>query len=295
VIPARLRDLSAPVRLAAFAAGLAVLGGVAALVGAATGGGRVVAADAHAQEAGSHQMGMSPAAVSRANGLAASAAGYTFVPERTTLPAGASTSFRFRIVDAHGHAQRAFDLDGGVRMHLIVVRRDFVGYQHLHPALGPDGTWSVPLTLAAAGAYRAFADFEVDGKKTVLGRDLFAPGDFAPAPLPAVASTQRVDGYSVALTHDELRAGKATELRFHVTRGGKAVPRFDTYVGQRGHLVALRAGDVSYLHVHPLAQGGAGEILFHIELPAAGSYRVFLQFKRNGVVHTAPFTLAVSR
>jgi len=36
-------------------------------------------------------------------------------------------------------------------MHLIVVRRDLTGYQHLHPTRDPQGTWSVPLALAAAG------------------------------------------------------------------------------------------------------------------------------------------------
>ncbi|MEK8109242.1 hypothetical protein NKG94_40115 [Micromonospora sp. M12] len=37
-------------------------------------------------------------------------------------------------------------------MHLIVVRRDLTGYQHLHPTMAKDGTWSVPLTLAQPGS-----------------------------------------------------------------------------------------------------------------------------------------------
>jgi hypothetical protein len=73
------------------------------------------------------------------------------------------------------------------------------------------------------------------------------------------------------------------------------VKTFEPYVGHRGHLVALRDGDLSYSHVHPLPEGGAGEIVFHTELPTAGSYRLFLQFKLAGVVHTAPFTVGVKR
>ena len=46
-------------------------------------------------------------------------------------------------------------------MHLIVVRRDLTGYQHLHPTMTPDGTWRVPLTLPDPGVWRAYADFTV--------------------------------------------------------------------------------------------------------------------------------------
>ncbi len=186
-------------------------------------------------------------------------------------------------------------MDGGVRLHLIVVRRDFAGYQHLHPVLQADGSWSVPITLSQPGVYRAFADFDVAGEKTVLGHDLFVAGRFAPQPLPASRRLSTADGYTVALSHATLHAAKETELRFMVTRKGTPVPSFQPYVGHRGHLVALREGDLAYSHVHPLPAGAAGEIVFHTELATAGRYRLFLQFKTHGLVHTAPFTIAVLR
>jgi hypothetical protein len=290
----RVRDLGAPARLAIFAAGLALVGGLAALAGAATGHGRVTAKDA-ADGAEMAMTEMSPAAQSRASGLSSVAGGYTFAPVQTTLTAGKPSTFRFRILDARGRATHAFDVDGGVRVHLIVVRRDFVGYQHVHPKPQPDGSWSVPLTLAAPGAYRAYADFEVGGTKTVLGHDLFVAGAFTPAPLPAVRNTVRADGFEIALTHAVLRANEATKLRFAISRNGQPVQSFDNYVGHRGHLVALRDGDLSYSHVHPEPDAEVGEIVFHTQLPSAGSYRLFLQFKVDGVVHTAPFTVEVAR
>jgi hypothetical protein len=292
---ARFRDLGAPARLAVFVAVLALIGGVAALAGAATGRGRT----APPVHGGGANMQMethtSAAAQSRASGLASTAAGYTLVPGRSTLPLAKQTNFRFRILDSRGAAVRKLDLDGGVRLHLIVVRRDFAGYQHLHPALEPDGSWSVPLTLSAPGVYRAFADFDVAGKKTVLGRDLFVPGSFTPRRLPAPVSTVGADGFTVALAHAGLHAGRETELRFTVARNGRPVPTFQPYVGHRGHLVALRDGDLAYSHVHPLTGGAPGEIVFHTELSAAGRYRLFLQFKIGNAVHTAPFTVEVQR
>ena len=290
---ARVRELGAPARLAAFVLGLALIGGAAALAGAATGQGR-----ADTQGSGDETMAMermSPAEQSRTNGLASVAAGYSFVPARTTLAAGETSEFRFRILDDQGRAVRKVDVDGGVRVHLIVVRRDFVGYQHLHPTLRRDGSWSVPLELSAPGTYRAYADFEIHGKKTVLGHDLFAPGDFTPVALPAARAVAASDGFGVRLTHEALHANKATELHFAISRNGMPVPSFDSYVGHRGHLVALRDGDLSYSHVHPEPDSRAGEIVFHTELPSAGKYRLFLQFKVAGVVHTAPFTVEVRR
>jgi hypothetical protein len=286
----RLRRESAVLRLALFAAALALIGGIAALAGAATGS----KPDSGAKAAAMEMAAMTPEAQARANGLASSAAGYTFVPAQTTLARGANV-FRFRIVDSDGNAVRRYDVDGGVRLHLIVVRRDFVGYQHLHPQLGRDGTWSVPLRLVAPGTYRAYADFDISGAKTVLGYDLFVPGNFAPVAVPAVATHSRVDGYDVTLTHDALHAGRETGLHFLVSRNGRPVRSFQTYVGHRGHLVALRAGDLAYSHVHPEPTGSPGEIVFHTELATAGTYRLFLQFKRGGIVHTAPFTLEVHR
>lgn len=273
-----------------FAALLAALGGGAAAVGAATGdaGPRVEsgsAMDMHGEMAAS-------GAASR--GLAASAAGYTFEPVRSSLPLGES-AFRFRIVDGDGRAAHDFDVEGGVRLHLIVVRRDFAGYTHLHPRLQADGSWLVPLRFGSAGVYRAFADFEHDGKKIVLGRDLFVAGAMTPLRLPAATPVTRAGGYRVQLAAPELRAGKAATLRFTITRAGEPVRRFEPYVGMRGHLVALHDGDLAYSHVHPLDDTTPGRIAFETRLTAPGSYRVFLQFKVAGRVVTAPFTIEVAR
>ena len=290
---ARVRDLGAPARLVAFALGLALVGGAAAIAGAAAGRGGVANTAAHG---GEMSMGrLSPAEQSRTSGLASVAGGYALVPARTTLPLGRTSDFRFRILDGEGRPVHSFDVDGGVRVHLIVVRRDLDGYQHLHPRQQADGTWSVPLALAAPGAYRAFADFEVDGVKTVLGHDLFVAGSFTPAQLPAAASATETDGFAVRLTHGELRANTESSLHFAVSRSGRPVPSFDSYVGHRGHLVALRDGDLSYSHVHPEPGAEVGEIVFHSELPSAGRYRLFLQFNIEGTVHTASFTVEVGR
>ncbi len=232
-------------------------------------------------------------------GLASSRGGYTLTPTSTTLATGTTSPFAFRIIGPDGAAVTAFDVEHEKRMHFILVRRDTAGYQHLHPQLGADGTWTVPLSVPEAGSYRAFADFTpAGGTGTTLGVDLVAPGDFRPVPHPE-SRVAAVDGYQVALTGD-LVPGRSSKVTATVTRNGAEVADLQPYLGAYGHLVALRQGDLAYLHVHPDGAPGDGKtsagpaVTFFAEVPSAGGYRLFLDFRHGGAVHTAEFTVSTT-
>ena len=62
--------------------------------------------------------------------------------------------------------------------------------------------------------------------------------------------------------------------------------------GAGGHLVALREGDLAFLHVHP--DEHADDVAFEATFPTTGRYRLFLQFKHDGAVQTVAFTQEVS-
>jgi len=62
--------------------------------------------------------------------------------------------------------------------------------------------------------------------------------------------------------------------------------------------VALREGDLAYLHVHPTesaAHPRPAEIDFAATFPSPGRYRLFLQFKTGGEIRTASYTVEVPR
>jgi hypothetical protein len=280
--------MSTVAKLAGFAAAVAVLSAGAAVAGsvADVDAGRA----APAADAMDHMGGRSERAAAPVRGLAVSDGGLTLALARTTAPAGRPTELRFRIVDRAGRTVRDFDVEHTKRMHLIVVRRDMTGFQHLHPRQGPDGTWSVPIALRDPGAYRVFADFSVDGTARTLAADLLADGTVRSRPLPAAADSASVDGMRVTATGAPSRAGAESDLRFTVTRGGRPVAVQD-YLGAKGHLVALRAGDLAFLHVHP----DTTSLRFAAEFPSAGRYRLFLQFRVAGRIHTAELTREVTR
>jgi hypothetical protein len=191
--------------------------------------------------------------------------------------------------------------DSGAAPH-VLVRRDLSGFQHVHPILGPDGTWALPLAVSAPGQYRVLADFQPVGRDegSTLGVEVPAPGDYQPAALPAPARTATVDGYTVTL-EGELAPGTASKLTLSVTKGGAPVTDLQPYLGGYGHLVALRDGDLAYLHVHPDGTAGDGrtaarpQVTFVAEVPSAGAYRLYLDFRHAGKVRTAEFTAIVGQ
>lgn len=279
--------LGVPARLGVFALGLAAVFGAAAALGAGVHPGQPPA------DAG--EMAMKDMA-GGAMGVAVDDGDYAITPTTFQAEPGLPGTLSFRIVDQKGRVVRdGFQVEAERRLHLIVARRDLTGYQHLHPTQAADGAWSTPLTLSQPGAYRVFADFEIDDTKHVLAADLTVPGAYVPEPLPAPAAIASSDGFEISLEHEPLRAGKEGDLDFTVSRDGRPVEAIEPYLGARGHLVALRQGDVAYLHVHPHdGEQPAGEVPFAADFVSAGSYRLFLQFQVAGVVHTAAFTVEVT-
>jgi hypothetical protein len=220
------------------------------------------------------------------------------VLDETITAAAPEASVRFHVQGPDGTPVTDYATEHDKQLHLIAVRRDLSGFQHVHPTLAGDGTWSAPLDLTAAGDYRLFADFRPADRDDglTLGADLAVPGILMPQPLPAPAPTARVDDYTVTLTGD-LVPGQPSALTLTIARDGSPVTDLQPYLGAYGHLVALRAGDLAYLHVHPDGVPGDGatapgpDVTFWATAPSAGAYRLYLDFQHDGVVRTAEFTV----
>ncbi|MEU8888616.1 hypothetical protein [Streptomyces sp. NPDC048442] len=257
----------------------------------ADGGGHEAADGGHGATGG----GAGPAA----GGLQISEGGYTLALDTPRVTAGERTRLSFSVLDENGRKVTAYQREHEKELHFIVASRDLTVYRHLHPTRAADGTWSTTADLPAAGGYRAFADFKPAKKGAealTLGADLAVSGTYNPAVLPAPARTARVDGYEVTLAGG-LKPGKSSELGLSVAKNGKPVTDLQPYLGAYGHLVALRSGDLAYLHVHPGGEPGDGTtkpgpgVSFSATAPSPGTYRLFLDFQHDGKVRTAAFTV----
>ena len=230
-------------------------------------------------------------------GQSLSASGLTLAPVATTFPAGRAQPFQFKITNAARAPITTFAVVHDKPLHLVVIRRDLTGFQHLHPTMAPDGTWSVDLTLAAPGSYRAIADFTaiVGGSQVAatLGTDLTVPGRYDPVALPAPAQLASTDNFRVAYEGSP-RVESTQPLLMTVTGPDGKPAALEPYLGAYGHLVVLRAGDVGYLHVHPEADLVDGKVKFWLAAPGPGDYRMFFDFQVAGQVHTAAWSVRVT-
>jgi hypothetical protein len=285
-------------RVALFVAALAIVFGAAAALGSVvepvgseeTMTPQGAAADSHGEHA-SEDTGHQPA------GLGVAEGGYAVRFAPTQHQRGEPGELRFAIEAADGEPVTGFDELHERRLHLIVVRRDGTEFRHLHPEMDASGTWSVPVRFGEAGVYRAFADFSVGGEQHTLASDLFVSGgEFESRPFPAPRPLDAIDGYEVRLLSGDPVAGEPTSLTFRVSENGLSVDDLQPYLGAKGHLVALREGDLAFLHVHPgESERAADEIAFKATFPTAGRYRLYLQFRHGGVVRTVEFTEVVPR
>lgn len=266
----------------------------------------------HGTHAASPMAGMTPSARSSAavpmpgmdpmpegNGLSDSAGGYRMVSRTSQAPAGTPLTYRFTITGPDGGPVTGFAVDQTKRLHFYAIRSDLTGFRHLHPVMAADGTWAADLGSLRPGAWRLFAGFTPDagagrGKDFVLSRTLTVPGAAKDVPLPQAAPTATVDGYTVTVRGD-LMAGMAHDLTVDVAKDGRPVTDLQPYLGTYAHLTAFHAGDEAFAHLHPrTAVGGdrgGPELAFHAELPEAGDWRLFLQFRASGALHTAALTL----
>lgn len=312
--------MTTPTRLGLFALGVAAVFGVALLVGrylVPDQSDRAAAPADHSAHSGGHAgMGGDDHAghggTAAVAGTSRSADGYALTAVGSPTAVGAPGELRFTVTAPDGKPLTRFTPAHEKELHLIVVRTDGAHFFHLHPTRAADGTWSIPWQAPAAGTYRVITDFvpgDRDGDTpVVLGTDVEIGGTFTPV-APEPRRTDTVDGFTATLDGD-LKPGAAQNLTITVRHGEHPVT-LQPYLGARGHLVALRTGDLAYTHVHPVdgdthgdggghgdhvaheehAGGGAGTVAFSAQPPSSGRYLLYFDFQIDGVVRTATFVV----
>ena len=233
-------------------------------------------------------------------GLSPTSGGFTFAPTATRLTAHQPQALHFKITDARGAAMTAFVPDQTKMMHFYLIRSDLTGFQHLHPTMAADGTWTASLAALVPGNYRAYVAFNAKNASgttvaEVLSSALTVPGTATETALPAAATTTSVDGYTLTVSGEAMAAMSHT-LTVTVSKNGKPVTDLQPYLQTYAHLTAIHAGDLAFAHLHPegapaMTDTGGPTLTFSTLLPSSGDWRFFIQFQTGGVLHTAAITL----
>ena len=292
--------MNVPSKLGLFAGALAVVFVAAYTVAAAVAPDRSGAAGSDSPAHAGHQSApaSSAAAAPGVRGVTVGSGGYLLSGLAAPAQAGQAGVLTFSITDSAGSAVTDYTVEHDKQLHLIVVRSDGTAFRHVHPTVDAAGRWSIPWQWQTAGTYRVYADFvpAATGETLTLTRTLEVGGDYQPRPPAGESRRSEVAGFQVEVT-GELRAGADSELTVTVSRNGQPVTTLQPYLGAFGHLVALRDGDLAYLHVHPEGstptpgQLSGPQVRFATNAPTPGRYLLYLDFQVDGQVHTATFVV----
>jgi len=189
--------------------------------------------------------------------------------------------------------------------HAFVVSQDLSYFNHGHPVLRGDGVFAFPVVLPKSGMFRVLGDFYPDGATPqLLTETLFVPEPASPklaerpeagaaGEPPALSrdySTKSDANMTVSLATlpEQATAGNRTRMTFHVD----PLEGFEKYLGAWGHMLAASDDLIDMIHLHPLRED-SGDVQFDVVFPRPRTYRVWVQFQRNGVVNTVHFDVPV--
>lgn len=252
--------------------------------------------DASVPSGHSHAGGAAIISLPVGDGTEAEQVGYSLVDVSLPERAGRTGEVSFRVDTYTGRPLTRYFEELTRDLHLYVVSADLTVFRHLHPTMAEDGTWTAPVQLPTAGDYRVVAEFVArdsggNGDHLVLGVQVPVPqGPTAAEPLP--------DPMMAVEATTEPVAGPDGRMELTVTDIEGRPVRLGTYLGAYGHVTGFHRETGSMVHVHPLDAPAVTEdgsaLTFHTEIEQPGEYRLFVQVRVDGYLHTVPVAVTVA-
>lgn len=194
-----------------------------------------------------------------------------------------------RLKDQMNHPVSELEVNHEKLMHLIVVSSDLKEYNHLHPVSEEPGVFKTPHTLKD-GEYKIFVDikpkklaYEVQPITFIIGNpsEEHDHGTLEPD----TSLVKQTGDYTVALKPTSFNANEEIQLNFDLN--GETP---EQHLGALGHVVILDEKADNYIHVHPLH---GDEPIFETKFTKPGLYKVWAEFKFNGVVNVFPYVIEI--
>jgi hypothetical protein len=193
------------------------------------------------------------------------------------------------IKDKSGNPVTHFEVNHEKILHLIVVNDQLNQYYHLHPKNLGDGKFQIQKNLSN-GSYKAFIDIKPKNLKYVVKPVQFKVGKneivHEPNLIPDTKLTKEVEGKTVSLNMSSNKAHKMITLDFKLD-----TTNLEPYLGAMGHVVILDEHATHYLHVHPKYND---KPIFATEFEKPGIYKIWAEFKQDGVVRAFPFVVKIN-
>lgn len=184
-----------------------------------------------------------------------------------------------------------------MKMHLLVVNEELTWFDHIHPEEQTDGTYKVSEIFPGGGKHLLFTDYKPFGTSgNVNVQEIDVKG--TPLNIPKITTEKlvsKVDKYIVTLTNgNDLKTNKGQVLKFTIEENSKKLEEKDVeqYLGANAHIVMIGKETKDFLHIHPMSDINF-PIYAETKIKKNGIYRMWVQFKIDGTVHTVDFTVNV--
>jgi hypothetical protein len=218
---------------------------------------------------------------------------------REGIKAGEPTMLRLTIPDAKGQPIKALAVFHDAKVHLIAIGCGLNCFAHLHPEVDPaTGILTANHTFPADGVYHLFADYQEQGKQSMMATARVEVAGDAPAATklkPDVPGLFTGEKIAARVSFEGAKPRAEAKVRFEVLEGDNPVTDLDPYMGAMGNLVIVSADAKQYVQAHPEAKADAKHVVtFGAAFPSAGTYKGCGQFKRGGQVRIMPFVVQIS-
>ncbi|MBV6623494.1 MAG: hypothetical protein KI793_11255 [Rivularia sp. (in: Bacteria)] len=190
------------------------------------------------------------------------------------------------------------------QMHMIVVSNDLRFFDLVQASYKTSDNIEVKPNFPAPGEYTVFSDYNPLGEKEQLSVEKVSiPGEVPlPTELESFSKTKTFADTKIDLnlSQSNIKAGKKVTLKFDLKQASndKPVKDLKPYLGQKANLVVIKSssslGENDYIDTETIQKSPNNQLHFTTKFPQPGTYKLWLQFNRNGKVKTADFWVTVN-
>lgn len=219
--------------------------------------------------------------------------GLTVINGSSEFKMGSDVTLKFKLSDAtNGKTVTKLEATHGKPLHFVVVDDGLGNFQHLHPSMADDGTWTQNVVFPSGGRYYLFADGKVGNSGFAARQEVNVTGPPSKNPTNfAISKNSKLGEISATIVEpSNFTTGSESLVRLKLSRPDGWQP----YLEAPGHLILIRKEGDEFIHAHPAEDMKDGVVEFMADFKKAGAYRAWAQFQHDGKVLTFPFTLEVS-
>lgn len=187
------------------------------------------------------------------------------------------------------------------KLHLMIINKSLSDYHHIHPR-PVEGTefWEFSFVPLTSEEYVLFADFVPNQtRRQVIGREYILPSDLVSKTVWNFDENVKKGEFLISLEQpSSIQRNKPADLFLQIKTLDGSPVSLEKVMDAYGHLVAFQEGLQGMGHIHPVPSGEEDSVsprlAFSFNTPLSGNYRLWAQFKVNGMEKFVPFDLQVN-